>query len=165
MKAHKAFTLVEILIVIVIIAILASAMLLSSSDATASAEAANILSDLRSLKVAALALYASSMDHNLVIDDWAANSIGSLPLLAPYMDNPEKLINSSSAYEFFKTNVAGVGLKWWVVYDLDRGGKSDTVAAKLAGKAKSVGLYLAANGGATYQPFGPSDRRAHLLVR
>jgi general secretion pathway protein G len=54
MKMRKGgFTLVELLIVIMIIAILAGMMMLATGSATDSAEAARIISDLRTIKGAA----------------------------------------------------------------------------------------------------------------
>ena len=162
MKVHKGFTLVELMIVIVIIGILAVALLLSGSAATAEAEAANIISDLRSLKAAAVAMYADSID--IVINDYALNTVGSLALLKPYMSNPDKILNNGP-YEFFKTTIAGVGVKWWVVYDLDRSNVTKKVEVKLAAKADSVGLYFASGGGTVYRPFRAGDRRVHMVAR
>ena len=51
------FTLVELLIVIIIIAILAGMMMMSTGSATDRAEATKIVSDLRSMKSAALMYY------------------------------------------------------------------------------------------------------------
>jgi len=59
---RKGFTLVELLIVIVVIGILSAMMMLSSTEAVSSAKAADIISDLRNLKTAALAWYADNLD-------------------------------------------------------------------------------------------------------
>ena len=59
---RKGFTLVELLIVIVVIGVLSAMMMLSSTEAVSSAKAADIVSDLRNLKTAALAYYADHLD-------------------------------------------------------------------------------------------------------
>ncbi|RRD65482.1 prepilin-type N-terminal cleavage/methylation domain-containing protein [Fretibacterium sp. OH1220_COT-178] len=136
MNMRKGFTLVELLIVIVIIGILAAAMLLSSGSATASAEASNVVSNLRSLKAAALMFYMTSMD-----DVEAEN--GKVPAkfdfekhLAIYTDNPSKYKKTEYAL------VSDTNKKWYVGYDLSKVPSStkDEVAAKLIGKRKSLGL-------------------------
>ncbi|MDR2527933.1 MAG: prepilin-type N-terminal cleavage/methylation domain-containing protein [Synergistaceae bacterium] len=147
MKARKGFTLVELLIVIVIIGILAAAMLLSSSSATASAEASNIVSELRNLKAASMMFYSDSMD---TVNAGEANSIingsgSAKSLLGKYMDNPEKL---SALYLFKTTEITGVGRKWVVGYNLAQ--VTAEVREKLAGKAKSTGLY--SGGGSDQSP-------------
>ena len=50
----RAFTLVELLIVVIILGILAGMMMLSAESAVCSAKAARIISDLRTMKAAAL---------------------------------------------------------------------------------------------------------------
>jgi prepilin-type N-terminal cleavage/methylation domain-containing protein len=60
---RKGFTLVELLIVIVVIGILSAMMMLSSTEAVSSAKAADIVSDLRNIKTAALAYYADNIDE------------------------------------------------------------------------------------------------------
>ncbi len=59
---HKGFTLVEILIVIVIIGILAGSLLLIMGTARDSAEAARIISEMRTMKSAAV-LYKSDQGN------------------------------------------------------------------------------------------------------
>ncbi|MBQ9574223.1 MAG: type II secretion system protein, partial [Synergistaceae bacterium] len=59
---RKGFTLVELLIVIVVIGILSAMMMLSSTEAVNSAKASNVVSNLRNLKTAALALYVDKLD-------------------------------------------------------------------------------------------------------
>jgi prepilin-type N-terminal cleavage/methylation domain-containing protein len=136
-KVRKGFTLVELLIVIVIIGILAAAMMLSSGSATASAEASNIVTDLRNMKAAALMLYADSMD---------AFNTGAVPqvavtMLRTYMDNPSKFDAPGSGTNPYLFTINTAQNKWWVGYNLTYGKKTAEVGQKLLGKAGSVGLY------------------------
>jgi len=66
MRKSRGFTLVELLIVIIIIGILAGGMLLVAGGGTDKANATKIVSDLRTLKTAALMYYA---DNNAWPDD------------------------------------------------------------------------------------------------
>ena len=59
----QGFTLVELLIVIVVIAILSIMMLLSSTESVSSARAADIISDLKNMKTAALEWYAENIEY------------------------------------------------------------------------------------------------------
>lgn len=75
---RKAFTLIELLIVIVVIAILAAMMMLSSMEANSTAEAARVISDLNTIKRAALMYFADNPDTFLK---------------APFLTDLEKLVN------------------------------------------------------------------------
>lgn len=139
MKMRKGFTLVELLIVIVIIGILAAAMLLSGGSATASAEASNIVSNLRSLKAAALMFYMDSMDKVAEVDGKIPTGMDKISTLAPYTDNPANFTDNSGY--LFKSNN---NKKWFVGVDFDKlksSSKTAEIIDKLAGKAKTVGLF------------------------
>lgn len=139
MKMRKGFTLVELLIVIVIIGILAAAMLLSSGSATASAEASNIVSDLRNMKAAVLMFYADSMDAvnaaTFDVNTVFAGATDVRELLGRYVDNPEKYSNGL----YFVRGTGGAGeQRWYVGYDAT--GAVQDVKDKLKGKANTTGL-------------------------
>ena len=81
-KKYSAFTLVELLIVIIIIGILAGAMMLIVHSGNHAAEAAKIISDLRSLKSAAMLYYLDNPDGPTPLID---------PDLKAHMDRPPDL--------------------------------------------------------------------------
>lgn len=80
LKKRTGFTLVELLIVIIIIGILAGAMLLVAGSGTDKAEATKIVSDLRSLKAAALMYYADNPYATVTSGD------DGIDLLKKYID-------------------------------------------------------------------------------
>jgi general secretion pathway protein G len=84
MKKRTGFTLVELLIVIIIIGILAGAMLLVAGSGTDKANATKIVSDMRSLKAAALMKWSDVGNW-----DWVASADSAANLqtaLGGYMD-------------------------------------------------------------------------------
>lgn len=140
MKMRKGFTLVELLIVIVIIGILAAAMMLSSGSATASAEASNIISNLRGLKAASVMLYADSMDTFMNATS-VPSGINMTKLLSNYMDDPVKVTSPDQAYTVTITS----DKKWFIKADLGKLGATKDVKDKLRGRAKSIGLFQGAS--------------------
>lgn len=134
---RKGFTLVELLIVIVVIGILSAMMMLSSTEAVSSAKASNIVSNLRNLKTAALAMYVDNLD---AFDN--ATTLPTTGYPAGYSDWRSVLIKYLSAGGSSNTVDTSYQMtinegKWYVY--LDPIGDS-RVSAKLAGRAKSVGL-------------------------
>ena len=177
MKLRKGFTLVELLIVIVIIGVLAAAMLLASGAATASAEASNIVSNLRSLKSASLMFFSDNMDALMATPAPANISIGitgvpreSIAHLARYTDNPTSPI--WGAYTFHMVQPAGgpgvplTEFTWWISTAV---GRAD-VGTRLQGRAESVGLFNDATAnvpvtGNYVAPASGQSNRVFMLLR
>lgn len=152
---RKGFTLVELLIVIIIIGILAGAMMLVAGTSRDAAEASKIISDLRSVKSAALIW----LTENPTIPNNTWDELESNPsLINAYLDRPlitghpflfelgdlivEKIEipgdpNANPPTE--TTTEPVTDTVWLVGYKLD--GVRNGVKTNLEKQAKSVGLY------------------------
>lgn len=133
---RKGFTLVELLIVIVVIGILSAMMMLSSTEAVTSARANNIISNLRNLKTAALALYVDKLDN------WEGTTAA-----LPKIDDVKGYMGSSGANDYtdyviaFNDTAKPIADKsWYIVYNFGTGNDVSRVKEKLAGRATSTGL-------------------------
>ncbi len=135
---RKGFTLVELLIVIVVIGVLSAMMMLSSTEAVSSAKAADIVSDLRNLKTAALAWYADHLDY---VEQRAQKGSTNFSNLNSEKDDIVKYMNNAtldSKYTFGGTKDPNT---WFVWYNnTSSGGNDKNVGAKLYSRAKSTGL-------------------------
>ena len=151
---RKGFTLVELLIVIVVIGILSAMMMLSSTEAVSSARAADIISDLRNLKTAALAWYADNLDYveGKIAQD--GTSTGTDKFKGINNDYETKAIKKylgnegAGNYEFTGSDCSNASKSWYVWRKVD----DSKVVEKLKSRAKSVGLCGASsisNGSAT----------------
>lgn len=132
---RKGFTLVELLIVIVVIGILSAMMMLSSTEAVTSAKASNIVSNLRNLKTAALALYVDSLDAYSVTTGYDNPNITQV---IKYMSSSNTISGTSGYFIVCKGNPPDK--EWYVGYGGTNAGDFDGAAVKLAGRSKSVGL-------------------------
>ncbi len=144
LKKRSGFTLVELLIVIIIIGILAGAMLLVAGSGTDSAEATKIISDLRSLKSAALLYYA---DH-------------PTETTAPGLTDLENYMDRKLDANLFDVDAGTASADtWWV------GRKEITTgpAGKLAARAtaEDIGVYGAIEG----TTFIATDEEAWMRAR
>lgn len=146
-KTRKGFTLVELLIVIVVIGILSAMMMLSSTEATTSAKASNIISNMRNIKTATLAWYTDNIDTVTATPSTLPkiqSTSGQKDGVDVYLNGEKNPEITGGAYSIEKGNDD----KWYVTYDI---AKSNTTAEqtkikeKLKGRAKSVGLVNAAD--------------------
>ena len=153
-KRH-GFTLVELLIVIVVIGVLSAMMMLSSTEAVSSARAADIISDLRNLKTAALAWYADNLDY---IEGTVAKTATLTGAFSSYIEAQGKMKDELKAdilkylgnedvkgvYSFCvsKENLP-IDERWYVCCNVTSDAK---VREKLASRASSVGLFASDEG-------------------
>ena len=155
---RKGFTLVELLIVIVLISMLSTMMMISSSDSVTSAQRAEIVGNLRTMRVGALAMYAEN-PQKYDTDPPSKKDLARYMGLA-YIDEGYDIVVG--------TGDDKMGKKWYVTYGpIDETEK--TLIAKLKSVAKKAGLY--GSGGTTgemypneYGTFG-SEKYVGMWVR
>lgn len=142
---RRGFTLVELLIVIVVIGILSAMMMLSSTEAVTSAKASNIVSNLRNLKTAALAMYVDSMDQ---FDKHEIEP--EIAKVVKYMNGGENFTDAGYSIE-------SQDLGWFLKYTIS-GTSTETaqIKSKLKGRAKSVGLLAGNDSTSTTYDNGPA---------
>ena len=146
-RVRKGFTLVELLIVIAVLGSLSGMMMQASSDAVDSADAAKILSNLQSLKVAAMEMYIEepliaakasiTFGSNEAVDG-TTDTRTIAEVLGAYLGKKADALATGGAAA--KYGLVGDANHWYVVYAL---GTEDNAAvkAKLAAKAQEVDLY------------------------
>ena len=151
---RKGFTLVELLIVIVVIGILSAMMMLSSTEAVTSAKASNIVSNLRNLKTAALAMYIDNMDN---FDNGKAIIKGSTETGTPTsgatefdITNVVKYMNGGENFTEKGYAIVANDEGWFLKYTISGTNTEQAqIKEKLKGRAASVGLLAADKNTAT----------------
>jgi len=132
LKKRTGFTLVELLIVIIIIGILAGAMLLVAGSGTDKAEATKIVSDMRSIKAAALMKYADTTSWSFASPDKTVAETQTA--LANYMDRDI----STAKYQYSLGSVASNDM---VIVNIKATGFDANIGSKLGDVGDNVGLF------------------------
>ena len=138
---HKGFTLVELLIVVVVIGILSAMLVLSSAESAASANAAAIISDMTTIRTAALAYFA---DHAMEIDEAGKtfNLSAQKKEVMKYLDQSTLNNNVYELFNVYSSNKNADEDEWYVFCKF-----SDVadgrVKKKLQQRSQSVGLLTA----------------------
>ena len=157
---RKGFTLVELLIVIIVIAILSAMMMLSSTEAVSSARAADIISDLRNMKTAALEWYADNIPY---VEGKTADSSGKK--FSKLSDEKSKILKYLGNDELKDGYSFGDGADdetWYAWYKID----DARVKEKLLSRKDIVGLVGASSGTATSEEtFKKSSSYVGLFIR
>ena len=145
-RVRKGFTLVELLIVLAVLGSLGAMMSYSSSGAVDSADAAKIISNLQTLKMAALQMYIEeplvasktsiTFGDNTALSDSDERKVAEV--LGSYLGKKADAFTSSGAAK--KYGLVGDANHWYVVYALDAD-DSTGVKNKLAAQANAVDLY------------------------
>ena len=142
-KLRKGFTLIELLVVIAILAALSAAMAISSSGAVASAKAASIISNLQTIKTAALVFYNDYREQSGDADfsEASFNNVSK-----DYLDETTiKMMDKDGRYALkIIANGTGASAKpqeWYVGYALDASETDNIqVVKKLIARADRLGL-------------------------
>lgn len=173
-KTRRGFTLVELLIVIVVIGILAAMMMLSSNEAVSSARASTVITNLRNLKTAALAMYNDNSDTYDAMSDVSGSPFAIdnkthnvLKYLTGKGDIPDK-----GDYKLCMVADGSDHNGWYIMYNAGalKGTEGSRIRDKIKGRAAAVGLILMdANGtapsGTTFTKYDGSASYVALQVR
>lgn len=147
-KMRKGFTLIELLVVISVLGAIAAMMSISSGEALTSAKAGNIVNNLRNFATAANEYYFDNMSKL-----YASGATIDLAEIKLYMnkgidattENPESKLDSYYVIAAGTEGLTKAEDTWYVGYQFPTTGAGlgevDAVKAKLAGRAKNVGLY------------------------
>ena len=172
---RKGFTLVELLIVIAIIGTLTALMTLSSTNATASAEAAKVVNGLRTARSAAIMYYWDHPDlQNQPKASWDIDEVGVQKLFAgeigQYLEATPEGGDKATTYSLKLVTTAtdnktlASAADWYVGYTVADNTKiTAAVKARLAGQASSYGLY--GIDGTTVDGYKTSDTVIYVKLR
>ena len=163
-KTRKGFTLVELLIVIAIVGTLAAMMTLSSTNATASAEATKVVSALRSARTATIMFY---WDHPDLHSEETASNVES-KFTDEIGDYLEAAADGGDATSHYTLKLVGTGaaskVTWYVGY-APSSKVTDVVKKRLAGQANSYGLYSWVNNEMVSYTANATDTKIYMKVR
>lgn len=171
---RKGFTLVELLIVIVVIGILSAMMMISSSEAVASAKATNIVNNLRAMKVAALSYYEEHSDKTEFTDNDLSKE-NLIRYLQKTNDGGDPDTEATKVLNAYSVVIDNWG-DWYAQCDITKvvNSEKDTnteraaIMRKLDGKSRSQGISFSndAKGGSRHQELnGVKYKYIYMWIR
>ena len=142
---RKGFTLTELLITIAAIAVMLTMFMLSSVNASRSADYNKVITNLRNLSIAAMTYYSQNVGKNFTGD--SVSNVNITADVKKYLSNITGLQDGDKYYVYI--NVKDTPHSWWAGFDVQTsnqavGGKWSTeetaLSARLAARAKTLNL-------------------------
>ena len=139
---RKGFTLTELLITIAAIAVLMTMFMLSSVNASRSADYNKVITNMRSLSMAAMTYYSQNIGKNFIDTETKKKNITND--VKKHLSNITGLQDGDKYYVYI--NVEDNPDSWWVGYDVNMSGQGTwsteetALSARLAARAQSLNL-------------------------
>ena len=139
---RKGFTLTELLITIAAIAVMLTMFMLSSVNASRSADYNKVITNLRNLSIAAMTYYSQNVGKDFVGSETTKKNITSD--VKKYLSNITGLQDGSNYYVYI--NVADNPDSWWAGYKVNMSGQGTwsteetALSQRLETRAQSLNL-------------------------
>ncbi|MBQ6775320.1 MAG: prepilin-type N-terminal cleavage/methylation domain-containing protein [Synergistaceae bacterium] len=176
-RRHKAgFTLVEVMIVIFALGVLSAMIMISSSEAVATAKATKILNDMTQIKLAVIQWYRENpykvgTDGKVgtqTLGDYFKTDKGKAELMK-HIDSTSISLNDDAVGSYtVNTSNNGKTIYWYVAYKVhDGSNKDESLMNKLEAKAATADLRRTSNFKNTnekYHAGNETNKNIYMLI-
>ena len=169
-KSRKGFTLIELLIVIIILGVLSATMMMSSGTSVAAARAEMIISNMNTIKNAALSYFTAEYASHPTLKKFVQSAdvyLGATALTtSEWKDNAANVLSMDKFIYGVYSHGDATDSMWLVYCDysgFDKNGDAADIREKLVNAASSAQLFDDWNGTVLYKK--TSNYKVYMRIK